>query len=246
MDGLNLALIMVFVVSAVAARLFPNGDVDKEHNSDDQERLDRQDDISDLQGLTNARTILPVEVDLSSIMNAIAKVEAKLEKRMDTVEKQEGPQGPQGLQGPQGIRGPQGETGPSGKSGPQGPQGLRGPRGIRGPQGETGPSGKSASRTCQTGEVKCEKCGGYDASSGLDLKVNKRSVQFSPAFAAAPTVNMATSRIWIEDSGTAEWWGFSQEVRDVSATGFTAALVQEDAKIHGHAAIWIACGEIDA
>jgi len=219
MDGLNLALIMVFMVSAVAARLFPNGDVDKEHNSDDQERLDRQDDISDLQGLTNARTILPVEVDLSSIMNAIAKVEAKLEKRMDTVEKQEGPQGPQG---------------------------LRGPRGIRGPQGETGPSGKSASRTCQTGEVKCEKCGGYDSNSGLDLKVNKRSVQFSPAFAAAPTVNMATSRIWIEDSGIAEWWGFSQEVRDVSATGFTAALVQEDAKIHGHSAVWIACGEIDA
>jgi len=219
MDGLNLALIMVFMVSAVAARLIPIGDIDKEHNFDDQERLDRQDDISDLQGLTNARTILPVQVDLSSIMNAIAKVEAKLEKRMDTVEKQEGPQGPQGLQGPQGIRGP---------------------------QGETGPSGKSASRTCQTGEVKCKKCGGYDAGSGLDLKVNKESVQFSPAFAAAPTVNMATSRIWIEDSGIAEWWGFSQEVRDVSATGFTAALVQEDAKIHGHSAVWIACGEIDA
>merc|ERR1712033_112324 len=31
------------MVSAVAARLIPKGDVDKEHNSDDQERLDRQD-----------------------------------------------------------------------------------------------------------------------------------------------------------------------------------------------------------
>jgi len=43
MHGSKLSLIVVFMVSAVAARLIPNGDVDKEHNSDDQERLDRQD-----------------------------------------------------------------------------------------------------------------------------------------------------------------------------------------------------------
>jgi len=43
MDGSKLSLIMVFMISAVAARLIPNGDVDKEHNSDDQERLDHQD-----------------------------------------------------------------------------------------------------------------------------------------------------------------------------------------------------------
>jgi len=43
MDGSKLSLIIVFMVSAVAARLIPNGDNDKEHNSDDQERLDRQD-----------------------------------------------------------------------------------------------------------------------------------------------------------------------------------------------------------
>jgi len=43
MDSSKLPLFMVFMVSALAARLIPNGDVDKEHNSDDQERLDRQD-----------------------------------------------------------------------------------------------------------------------------------------------------------------------------------------------------------
>jgi len=43
MDGSKLSLFMVFMVSAVAARLIPNGDVDKKHNSDDQELLDRQD-----------------------------------------------------------------------------------------------------------------------------------------------------------------------------------------------------------
>jgi len=43
MHGSKLSLIVVFMFSGVAARLIPNGDVDKEHNSDDQERLDRQD-----------------------------------------------------------------------------------------------------------------------------------------------------------------------------------------------------------
>merc|ERR1711942_247848 len=48
MHGSKLSLIVVFMFSAVAARLIPNGDVDKEHNSDDQERLDRQDYFFDL------------------------------------------------------------------------------------------------------------------------------------------------------------------------------------------------------
>merc|ERR1712121_55171 len=43
MDSSKLSLLIFFMVSAVAARLIPNGDVDEEHDSDDQERLDRQD-----------------------------------------------------------------------------------------------------------------------------------------------------------------------------------------------------------
>jgi len=46
MDGLNLALIMVFMVSAVAASFIPNGNVNKEQYFDDQERLNRQNDNS--------------------------------------------------------------------------------------------------------------------------------------------------------------------------------------------------------
>jgi len=43
MDSSKLSLLMVLMVSAVAARLIPNGDVDEEDVSDYQDRLDRQD-----------------------------------------------------------------------------------------------------------------------------------------------------------------------------------------------------------
>jgi len=43
MDSSKLSLLIFFMVSAVAARLIPKGDVDEEDVSDYQERLDRQD-----------------------------------------------------------------------------------------------------------------------------------------------------------------------------------------------------------
>merc|ERR1719187_2390501 len=102
-------------------------------------------------------------------MNAIATMqkrmdtqEATMQKRMDTLEKQEGPRGPRGYTGEQG------------------------------PQGGTGPSGTSASRMCQTGVVKCEKDCGTDPDAGQrqTIKENEFTVEFSPAFTAAPRVDL--------------------------------------------------------
>merc|ERR1719411_1632220 len=45
------------MVCAVVASLIPTADVDKEHNSDDQERLDRQDDIPQM--IRNPKTFKP-------------------------------------------------------------------------------------------------------------------------------------------------------------------------------------------
>merc|ERR1711970_142800 len=105
---------------------------------------------------------------------------------------------------------------------------------------------KKASRMCQTGTVKCESdCGGKDPDGG-EIFANKKkvAVEFSPKFVEAPTVNMATSQLFMTAGGESDKWGFYQEVEDLSTTGFTAVLVQEDIAISWHSALWIACGKV--
>jgi len=104
---------------------------------------------------------------------------------------------------------------------------------------------KKASRMCQTGTVKCEgDCGGSDPDHTLTTNKKKVPVEFSPKFVEAPTVTMATSRLYMVAGSKSDRWGFFQEVEDLSTTGFTAVLVQEDIAISWHSALWIACGKV--
>merc|ERR1711970_1144336 len=124
---------------------------------------------ADLQGPGNVQAIFPVEVDLSTIMNAIAEVKAEIteikaetttmKKRVETAENQTGSQGPAG---PKGDRGPQG------------------------PRGYTGSSGTSESFRCLTG---------YQY---LEAKKDDR-VTFSPSFRSTPTFHIALGGITIQD-----------------------------------------------
>lgn len=61
-----------------------------------------------------------------------------VDKAIEQVEKQQGPQGEVGPQGPQGEQGVQGEQGPQGEKGEQGPVGPQGEQGPKGDKGENG------------------------------------------------------------------------------------------------------------
>ena len=58
-----------------------------------------------------------------------------VDKAIEQVEKQQGPQGEVGPQGPQGEQGVQGPQGEKGEQGPVGPQGEQGPKGDKGENG---------------------------------------------------------------------------------------------------------------
>lgn len=85
---------------------------------------------------------------------ALDKLLKDMQKKIDTVEKQEGPQGPEGKIGRPGVegkrgreglpgpRGPEGKQGPIGPQGPEGKQGKEGKEGPEGKQGKPGPEGK--------------------------------------------------------------------------------------------------------
>lgn len=58
-----------------------------------------------------------------------------VDKAIEQVEKQQGPQGEVGPQGEQGVQGEQGPQGEKGEQGPVGPQGEQGPKGDKGEDG---------------------------------------------------------------------------------------------------------------
>ena len=78
-----------------------------------------------------------------AIATAVAEAEARMDAKLETVTKMEGPIGPQGEVGP---AGPQGEPGPAGPQGQQGAQGETGPRGDRGSAGQVGVQGPQGPR----------------------------------------------------------------------------------------------------
>ena len=69
-------------------------------------------------------------------------------------------------------------------------------------------------------------------------------VTFSPAFASAPSVQMATNRVWLNSND--QWsWGFYSEAKNISPTGFKGYLYAEDIVMSWHWATWIACGKAE-
>merc|ERR1711970_449921 len=102
-----------------------------------------------------------------------------------------------------------------------------------------------ASRVCQTGTVSCEKCGGSDPAVGRTENTVEKAVSFYPHFAGTPTVTMATSKLFVyQENAAGDSWGFDNRVESLSASGFTAVLVQDDVAISEQKANWIACGRV--
>merc|ERR1711970_341400 len=102
-----------------------------------------------------------------------------------------------------------------------------------------------ASRVCQTGTVSCKKCGGSDPAVGRTENTVEKAVSFYPHFAGTPTVTMATSKLFVyQENAAGDSWGFDNRVESLSASGFTAVLVQDDVAISEQKANWIACGRV--
>merc|ERR1712168_1722732 len=106
---------------------------------------------------------------------------------------------------------------------------------------------KDASRMCQTGFTRCVSCGGNDPDGSRTKNYVKYSINFDPYFDGTPTVSMGTSELWMHtpDGEEGDSWGFFNYAQDVSASGFTAVLMQDDINIEDHGAIWIACGKVN-
>merc|ERR1711887_495714 len=102
-----------------------------------------------------------------------------------------------------------------------------------------------ASMMCQTGTVSCKKCGGSDPAVGRTENTVEKAVSFYPHFAGTPTVTMATSKLFVyQENAAGDSWGFDNRVESLSASGFTAVLVQDDVAISEQKANWIACGRV--
>merc|ERR1711970_51957 len=175
---------------------------------------------ADLQGPGNVQAIFPVEVDLSTILNAIAAVKGEIteiktehkaeitenkaeitamKKRVETAENKTGPQGPKG------------------------PKGDRGPQGPRGYTGSSGTSGSSESFRCLTGYkyLKAKKDGGERAT-------------FSPSFRSKPTFHIALGGTGGGDRDYRTWY------EDLSKSGVT--VYTSDEPHYRFYATWMACG----
>merc|ERR1712121_233150 len=109
---------------------------------------------------------------------------------------------------------------------------------------ETEVKGLKKAWMCQTGKAYCKSCGGKDEDFSHITYTKEVKVSFSPKFVTIPKVNMATSELWMQAGKDYDMWGFGQDVKDISATGFTAVLKQYDIKIINHHALWIACGKV--
>merc|ERR1711970_598614 len=102
-----------------------------------------------------------------------------------------------------------------------------------------------ASMMCQTGTVSCKECGGSDPAVGRTENTVEKAVYFYPYFTGTPRVTMATSKLWLNQKNEGgDSWGFDNRVESLSATGFTAVLVQDDVAIYEQSANWIACGRV--
>merc|ERR1711970_601060 len=201
---------------------------------------------ADLQGPGNVQAIFPVEVDLSTILNAIAEVKGEIteiktehkaeitenkaeitamKKRVETAENKKGPKGPKGDRGDRGPQGPRGYAGSSGTGprGPKGPKGDRGPQGPRGYTGSSGTSGTSESFRCLTGYkyLKTKKDGGERAT-------------FSPSFRSTPTFHIALGGTGGGDRDYRTWY------EDLSKSGVT--VYTSDEPHYRFYATWMACG----
>merc|ERR1711970_952172 len=185
---------------------------------------------ADLQGPGNVQAIFPVEVDLSTIMNAIAEVKAEITEikaettKIKTEHKAE-------------ITEIKAETTENkaeittmkkrvetaeNQTGSQGPAGPKGDRGPQGPRGYTGSSGTSESFRCLTG---------YQY---LEAKKDDR-VTFSPSFRSTPTFHIALGGITIQDIKSVGIWS-----KDLSKSGVTVyTLDEQNAWFY---ATWMACG----
>merc|ERR1711970_180497 len=197
---------------------------------------------ADLQGPGNVQAIFPVEVDLSTIMNAIAEVKAEIteikaettkiktehkaeitEIKAETTEnKAEITTMKKRVETAENQTGSQGYAGSSGTSGPRGPKGPKGVRGPQGPRGYTGSSGTSESFRCLTG---------YQY---LEAKKDDR-VTFSPSFRSTPTFHIALGGITIQDIKSVGIWS-----KDLNKSGVTVyTLDEQNAWFY---ATWMACG----
>jgi len=212
---------------------------------------------ADLQGPGNVQAIFPVEVDLSTIMNAIAEVKAEIteikaettkiktehkaeiteikaettENKAEITTMKKRVETAENQTGSQGPAGPKGDRGPQGPRGYAGSSGTSGPRGPKGPKGDRGPQGPRG-YTGSSGTSESFRClTGYQY---LEAKKDDR-VTFSPSFRSTPTFHIALGGITIQDIKSVGIWS-----KDLSKSGVTVyTLDEQNAWFY---ATWMACG----
>merc|ERR1711970_1484261 len=172
---------------------------------------------ADLQGPGNVQAIFPVEVDLSTILNAIAEVKGEITE-IKTEHKAEITENKAEITAMK----KRVETAEN-KKGPKGPKGDRGPQGPRGYTGSSGTSGTSESFRCLTGYkyLKTKKDGGERAT-------------FSPSFRSTPTFHIALGGTGGGDRDYRTWY------EDLSKSGVTVHT--SDEPHYRFYATWMACG----
>merc|ERR1711970_192205 len=181
---------------------------------------------ADLQGPGNVQAIFPVEVDLSTIMNAIAEVKAEIteikaettkiktehkaeitEIKAETTEnKAEITTMKKLVETAENTTGSQGPAGPKGDRGPQGPRGYAGSN-----EKHMAVNMYRKKFRCLTGYnyLKAKKDGGERAT-------------FSPSFRSAPTFHIALGGIGIQDVKSVRTW-----YKDLSKSGVTVYTLDE-------------------
>merc|ERR1711970_1164825 len=215
---------------------------------------------ADLQGPGNVQAIFPVEVDLSTIMNAIAEVKAEIteikaettkiktehkaeitEIKAETTEnKAEITTMKKRVETAENQTGSQGPAGPKGDRGPQGPRGYAGssgtgPRGPKGPKGDRGPQGPrgytGSSGTSGTSES-------FRCLTGYKYLKTKKDgderATFSPSFRSTPTFHIALGGTGGGDRDYRTWY------EDLSKSGVT--VYTSDEPHYRFYATWMACG----
>lgn len=143
-----------------------------------------------------------------------------LEKRINSISKE---RGPEGIQGPPGVQGPQGPQGPQGKEGPRGSQGPQGAKGDKGDQGDQGEQGVGVQEV-------------YEAADGQLVFVLTSGEEYSVELPEGISKN--TGDVYYSTSGGSS----SSSVKYTSITT-TPYYIERGSLIEGHNLFGVSTGE---